>query len=224
VWFSLSEGRNQAASPRYLLPMVCKAGDLTKDDIGAIRIADDKSYIEIREESVPGFLQAIGPGMTVEGSKKLERLNAAPDLPAFQHGKPNRGPKGRSGPPRANTPPVEWNDTPEPRKRKPKPEDRTPKPEARKDAKPAPRKREAEPADPAVHRPVGKPKHKARVGKFSSEDAPKGGDAKPSRKPRTKTAGKGSPPPKGKPSSKKNRARAAARQVTKGENARPKRK
>src|SRR6056297_3769622 len=93
VWFSLSEGRNQAASPRHLLPMICKAGDLTKDDIGAIRITDDQSYIEIREDSVPGFLAAIGPSMKIEGNKQLVRLDKAPDLPAFKHAKPARAPK-----------------------------------------------------------------------------------------------------------------------------------
>jgi ATP-dependent RNA helicase DeaD len=93
VWFSLSEGRNQAASPRHLLPMICKAGDLTKDDIGAIRITDDQSYVEIREDSVPGFLAAIGPSMKIEGNKQLVRLDKAPDLPAFKHAKPARAPR-----------------------------------------------------------------------------------------------------------------------------------
>jgi len=93
VWFALSEGHNQNASPRYMLPMICKAGDLGKDDIGAIRIADDESYIEIRESSVPGFLSAIGADMKIEGSKHLRQLDAAPDLPPFQRGK--FGGKGR---------------------------------------------------------------------------------------------------------------------------------
>src|SRR6056297_3178143 len=98
VWFSLSEGRNQAASPRHLLPMICKAGNLSKDDIGAIRIADDLSYIEIREASVPGFLAAIGEGMVIEGKKQLRRLDKAPDLPAFRHSKASPAPKAGPAP------------------------------------------------------------------------------------------------------------------------------
>jgi ATP-dependent RNA helicase DeaD len=124
VWFSLSEGRNQAASPRHLLPMICKAGDLTKDDIGAIRIADDVSYIEILETSVPGFLKAIGPAMKIEGNKDLVQLDTAPDLPDFTHDKGPRPPRAKPAHRKGDTPPIDWNDAPKPRTRKPKPEDR----------------------------------------------------------------------------------------------------
>jgi ATP-dependent RNA helicase DeaD len=143
VWFSVSEGRNQNASPRHLLPMICKAGNITKDDIGAIRIEDDLSYVEIREAGVEGFLAAIGPGMKIERSKKLVRLDKAPDIASFRGAKPggkfggkfDGKPGGRNaGPRKASTPPVDWNDAPEPRRRKPKPEDR--KPHAPKGGKP----------------------------------------------------------------------------------------
>lgn len=211
VWFSLSEGRNQAASPRHLLPMICKAGGLSKDDIGAIRVADDLSYVEIREASVPDFLEAIGPGMTIEGHKQLRRLDAAPDLPPFRPGKPERRSKGKPGPLKGDTRPVDWNDTPEPRRRKPKPEDR-------KDTKPPAQRRETKTSDPAVHGPLGKPRHGARGAKDTPDDAGKAGKAKAkakaSGKPASKHAGKGPPPPKGKPSSKKNRARAALKRAS----------
>ncbi|WP_407493695.1 DEAD/DEAH box helicase [Pseudooceanicola sp. MF1-13] len=187
VWFSLSEGHNQAASPRHLLPMICKAGDLTKDDIGAIRIADDQSYFQIREDSVQGFLSAIGANMTIEGNKQVQRVEGEPELPAFKRGgKPGRGPKPRSGPAKRDTPPIDYNDAPEPRVRKPKPEHRAdakPAPHKPKreygtkreygaDAKPAPRKpkpeHRAEATDPAVHRAAGKPRHKPRTDKPDS--------------------------------------------------------
>ncbi|WP_170517172.1 DEAD/DEAH box helicase [Ruegeria atlantica] len=98
VWFSLSEGRNDNASPRYVLPMVCKAGNITKSDIGAIRIADDVTYIEIRESSVSGFLDAIGPEMKVEGTKDIVRLDSAPDFSKSAKTGPKRGVKGKRGP------------------------------------------------------------------------------------------------------------------------------
>ncbi|MEO0746242.1 MAG: DEAD/DEAH box helicase [Pseudomonadota bacterium] len=199
VWFSLSEGRNQAASPRHLLPMICKAGNLTKDDIGAIRIADDVSYVEILETSVPGFVAALGPGMKIEGTKQVVQLDRAPDLPDFKRPKPDRKPR------RVDTAPTDWNDAPEPRRRKPKPEERKP-------AKAPARK----PKDPAVHAPLDPSKRV--TGK------PAGGGAKDGpRKPRH-AGPKGPPPPKGKPSSKKNRARTAAQKAAKGGTAPPKRR
>ncbi|MBO9436551.1 DEAD/DEAH box helicase [Ruegeria sp. R13_0] len=104
VWFSLSEGHNENASPRYLLPMLCKAGKITKDDIGAIRIADTESYIEIRESSVAGFLKAIGPEMTVEGSKILVQLDAPPAFVGGGRKGPKRDFKGKKRPERAERP------------------------------------------------------------------------------------------------------------------------
>ena len=199
VWFSLSEGRNQAASPRHLLPMICKAGNLTKDDIGAIRIADDVSYIEILGTSVPGFVAALGPGMKIEGTKQVVQLDRAPDLPDFKRPKPDRKPR------RVDTAPTDWNDAPEPRRRKPKPEERKP-------AKAPARK----PKAPAVHAPLDPSKRV--TGK------PAGGGAKDGPRKPSHAGPKGPPPPKGKPSSKKNRARTAAQKAAKGGTAPPKRR
>ncbi len=225
VWFSLSEGRNQAASPRHLLPMICKAGDLTKDDIGAIRIADDLSYIEIREASVPGFLAAIGPQMTIEGTKQIVRLDKAPDMPAFKHAKFDRAPKPRPAPARPDAGPIDWDDAAEPRRRKPRPEDR-------KDAKPSHRKPKADRPDAAALAPLGRKKSAKSGPRVSPGEPPKARHEKPSGGPAGKPdggkpsagSGKGRPPPEGKPNSKKNRARAAAKKAGKGGNAVPKRR
>ena len=78
VWFSLSVGRNKQAEPRWLLPMLCKAGDITKRDIGAIRIDQDQTYVELAPGSVDRFLQAIGPDATVEKGVTVSRLDSAP--------------------------------------------------------------------------------------------------------------------------------------------------
>lgn len=210
VWFSLSEGRNQNASPRHLLPMICKAGGLTKDDIGAIRIADDLSYVEIREESVPGFLTALGSEMTIEGSKEVVQLEGAPDVPAFERPKPGRGFKGK---PRPKTGRPDWKETPPRRKDNSKPDGR--KPRASTDGKSNPARSERAEAGEPKFQPKGV-KSKPRSPR---EGTPKDGKPKCGGK-----VAKGPPPPKGKPSSKKNRARAAAAKAAKGGDAVPKRR
>lgn len=206
VWFSLSEGRNQNASPRHLLPMVCKAGNLTKSDIGAIRLSDDVSYVEIRADRVDGFLDAVGAEMTIEG-KDVVQLDAPPTLPPFKRAKPERGNAGKSRHRKGDTTPTDWNDAPPARARKPKPADRKPKDQ------PSPKKDR----DPETHTSL-----KKRNAAASKQEGP----AKPGeRKPRkAKTGPKGPPPPKGKPSSKKNRARAAAKKAARGGDAAPKRR
>ncbi|MRU14373.1 DEAD/DEAH box helicase [Roseovarius sp. A21] len=214
VWFSLSEGRNQAASPRHLLPMICKAGGLSKDDIGAIRIADDLSYIEIREASVPGFLAAIGEGMVIEGKKQLRRLDKAPDLPSHRPGKSGPAPKARPAPAKYERKPKDG-DTPEPR--------RKPRHGKSNDAAPK-RERKTEERDPAVHAEFGKKRHGAKGAERRQGDGAKPGQRKPSGKPAGQEGKrKGPPPPKGKPNSKKNRARAAAKKIDKAGNAKPRR-
>ncbi|HCQ67507.1 MAG TPA: ATP-dependent RNA helicase, partial [Rhodobacteraceae bacterium] len=80
VWFSVSGGRETGAEPRRLLPMLCKAGDLTKDDIGAIRVQRNESFVQIREASVPGFLGAVGEAMVLDRGATLTRLDAPPSL------------------------------------------------------------------------------------------------------------------------------------------------
>ncbi|MCK0169565.1 DEAD/DEAH box helicase [Aliiroseovarius sp. S1123] len=197
VWFSVSEGRNQNASPRFLLPMICKAGDITKDDIGAIRIADDQSYIEIREQAVDGFVSAIGPNMRIEKTKEIVRLEGAPDVPEFKRPKRDRDFSGKPRHRKGNTPPVDWNDDPAPKRRKPKPEDRKPYSKG-------PKKRDTDDGAHAAAAP-------RRSSETKYKGKPKKESGAPDRgKPKSRTDGpKGPPPPKGKASSKKNRARAA---------------
>lgn len=99
VWFSVAGGRNAGAEPRRLLPMLCKAGDLTKDDIGAIRIQPDESYVQILESRVASFLAAVGPKMTVEDGAKLTQLAGPPKFEreaSRAHSKPYGKPQGKS--------------------------------------------------------------------------------------------------------------------------------
>jgi len=90
VWFSVSKGRNDGAEPRTLLPMLCRLGDITKDDIGAIRVQDSHAFIEILESSSAGFMAALGPDMKGEDGAVITKLDKAPDLP---RGGSKRGPK-----------------------------------------------------------------------------------------------------------------------------------
>ena len=218
VWFSLEGGHDANAEPRRLLPMLCKMGNLGRDDIGAIRIQKDASMIEIRQSSVKGFLDAVGPKMQLENGAKLSQMKGAPSFERGS-GKPKGGgykdkgapykdkaatykdkPTGRK-PSKAevratagDTKPVDWNDTPAPRVKKPKPG--------------------------AKAGGGTKPKYEPKP------DAPRAENWKPRKsKPGASPAGKpsdpseslrGPKPPKGKPSSKKNRVRKLAKLTSKG--------
>ena len=59
VWFTISLGRRQRADPKFLLPMICNAGGVTKRDVGAIRIDDTETRFEISADKAAAFAERI---------------------------------------------------------------------------------------------------------------------------------------------------------------------
>jgi len=59
VWFRLDVGRAKGADPKWLLPMICRAGGLTKADIGTIRVFDNETKFEISAEAAGKFTEDI---------------------------------------------------------------------------------------------------------------------------------------------------------------------
>ena len=80
VWFSLSVGHEARAEARWLLPMLCRAGRLSKDAIGAIRVQQSETLVEIAVASVPGFLAAIGPEGVLEEGITVRRADQSPEV------------------------------------------------------------------------------------------------------------------------------------------------
>ncbi|MDA1099243.1 MAG: DEAD/DEAH box helicase [Proteobacteria bacterium] len=79
VWFSLSVGHQQNAEPRWLLPMLCRFGNITKRDIGAIKINQADTYVELAPGCIERFLEGVGPSLTLEKTIAVTRLAGIPD-------------------------------------------------------------------------------------------------------------------------------------------------
>ena len=79
VWFKLSAGRKQRAEPRWILPLVCKAGGVTKRDIGAIKIFETESRFEVSAESAHRFSQALARAGGRGDSIAITRVNGQPE-------------------------------------------------------------------------------------------------------------------------------------------------
>ncbi len=205
VWFTLSVGHTGRAEPRWLLPKICDAGNLTRDAIGAIRIRHEETFVQITAAEAATF----GRQTEIQEGLIMTRLDQAPDL----EGGPRSAPAPRGDRPRFDKPRGEkswgeksggeksWGDKPraektwgdKPRAEKPATDWQRP---ARDDA---PRPQTS--FDPIATE--DKPRKKAR---WSTEeraaqraaaprdDAAKDGDAKfdgkPARKPAGKPAGK----------------------------------
>ena len=59
AWFKLNAGRRHNADPRWLLPLICRYGHVTRTEIGAIRIAANESYFQVSERARAGFVAAL---------------------------------------------------------------------------------------------------------------------------------------------------------------------
>ncbi|MES1202866.1 MAG: DEAD/DEAH box helicase [Pseudomonadota bacterium] len=78
AWVSLSVGRGRNAEPKWLIPMLCKAGGITKRQLGSIRIDQNETYVEIDAGIVDDFLARIGKGGHIEKSIRVTRIEGAP--------------------------------------------------------------------------------------------------------------------------------------------------
>ncbi|GGX56316.1 helicase [Litorimonas cladophorae] len=80
VWFSLNVGRKQKAEPKWILPMLMKSGGLKKGEIGAIKIIDNQTFVEMAPKGVERFLENIGPDMKIEAAITAARVDGKPNL------------------------------------------------------------------------------------------------------------------------------------------------
>jgi len=81
VWFTLSLGRKHRADPKWLLPMICKAGGVTKRDVGSIKIDDTQTRFEIAADKAAGFAEQVAK--TGSGEKGVNIAPASSE-PAFE--------------------------------------------------------------------------------------------------------------------------------------------
>ena len=93
TWFTLSVGRRQNAEPRWLIPMLCRNGNITKAAIGAIKMQPEETFVEIASGDVDGFLEALGPNKTLERGIAVKRLDGTPDFSAPPKERAPREPK-----------------------------------------------------------------------------------------------------------------------------------
>ena len=93
-------GRQNNADPKWLIPLICRLGHVTKKDIGQIRIFDRETKFEIVAEAEGRFRQAIKGA--AEGDIRIEPAAAPPAADRPRGGPrpaPSRGPGTKPAPP-----------------------------------------------------------------------------------------------------------------------------
>jgi ATP-dependent RNA helicase DeaD len=93
VWFSVSVGRRQNAEPRWLIPMLCRNGNITKNEIGAIKMQPEETFVEIAENALDTFLGALGPNKALERGITMAQLPGMPDFNAAPKDRAPRPPR-----------------------------------------------------------------------------------------------------------------------------------
>ncbi|HUM07452.1 MAG TPA: DEAD/DEAH box helicase [Acidocella sp.] len=97
VWFSLPAGRKNNADPKWLIPLLCRRGGITKAEIGAIRIFDRETKFEILATAAESFYaaasQAAPADLPIEPSTPPSA--SGPRSPRPQGPKPAYKPTGK---------------------------------------------------------------------------------------------------------------------------------
>ncbi|MEW4448265.1 DEAD/DEAH box helicase [Qipengyuania sp. JC766] len=108
VWFRMDLGRRQNADPRWILPLLCRRGHITRNEVGAIRIGPDETYFQIPRQIADKFADAANRSAKAEGDEdpvSIERSESGPRDAARTNRKrhPNAG---NSGGPRVQPKPA----------------------------------------------------------------------------------------------------------------------
>ena len=115
IWFRMDIGRRHNADPRWILPLLCRRGHITKNEIGAIRIAANETMFEIPRAAAGKFAAALkrteGGDPEGEGGVRIEPVQGKPRDAARQNRRGTR--PSRSGPSRSG-----GRDAPHPRRRR----------------------------------------------------------------------------------------------------------
>jgi ATP-dependent RNA helicase DeaD len=84
VWFRINVGRAGRAEARWLLPKICDAGSIAKDSIGAIRVREEETFVQIAEGVADKFRTQID----LDKGLLMERVEGEPDFDRPRFDKP----------------------------------------------------------------------------------------------------------------------------------------
>lgn len=98
VWFRLNIGRLKNADPKWLIPLICRQGKISKQEIGSIRIHERETKFEIQADAAEAFLNAVRQIKSPEGRiepvdrNEAEHPSAPPKGAKPRHASPGHKP------------------------------------------------------------------------------------------------------------------------------------
>ena len=98
VWFRMNIGRRQNADPRWILPLLCRRGHITRNEIGAIRIGPRETHFQVPRAIASKFGAALDRTAGSESDEEAIHIEQA-DAPPRETARQNR----KGGKPRLRT-------------------------------------------------------------------------------------------------------------------------
>jgi ATP-dependent RNA helicase DeaD len=75
VWFTVNVGRSKNADPKWLIPLLCRRGQITKREIGKIQVLMRETRVEIRADVSDRFAEAVRHLDEKDRNIHIERLD-----------------------------------------------------------------------------------------------------------------------------------------------------
>ena len=111
VWFKMGIGRRQNAEPRWILPLICRRGHITRNEIGAIRVGPEETWFQVPSAIAAKFSETLQRTQSSEDEQDTIEIVQSAEGPRIEarnnrkrgganvHAKPHR--KGQGGKPRS---------------------------------------------------------------------------------------------------------------------------
>ena len=78
-WICLKVGRKNNADPKWLVPMLCKSGDFSRDKIGVIQINPVETFVELRPDAADQLMKNAGEKHVIDKSLYVKRVKGPVD-------------------------------------------------------------------------------------------------------------------------------------------------
>jgi ATP-dependent RNA helicase DeaD len=101
VWFRMDIGRRQNADPRWILPLLCRRGHITRNEVGAIRITANETHFQVPRAIAEKFASAVARTAGTEDGGDVQ-IEAAPDTPREAARQNRKGNDAKPRPQRAD--------------------------------------------------------------------------------------------------------------------------
>lgn len=84
VWFKMDVGQRQNADPRWILPLICRRGHVSRGEVGAIRIGQRETFFQVPRALADRFAQAVASTAGSEENGGYIAIEASDEAPRFE--------------------------------------------------------------------------------------------------------------------------------------------